>query len=160
MSHEKETLIKADAMQDVFEKMGYLLFFPLFLFSAGSEASVPDLFQINSLIIFVIVFFTWIFSKFISGYLGFRLLSYEHSESMLGGFASIPKFFQTAALAYIGKTAGILPTDIYTGLIVSLILICILVPLLWDTIMHKKMKKNHSLFGGESIPDIGKESLL
>lgn len=128
-------LVTSETILGKIETMGYGLFVPVFFFIVGMDMDLTIFSQFdirNTLIISIIA--GLILSKFLSGYLGGRLVKLGKRDSAMFGSVSTTQLTTTLAAAYAGASLGLLNETLVTAVITLSIITNLLVPLLMRSI--------------------------
>tara|TARA_Y100000310_G_C20628744_1_gene787420 strand:- start:97 stop:1350 length:1254 start_codon:yes stop_codon:yes gene_type:complete len=144
-------LVTSETILVKIETMGYGLFVPVFFFIVGMDMDLTIFAQFdvrNVLIISVIG--GLILSKFLSGYIGGRLVKLKKRDSAMFGSVSTTQLTTTLAAAYAGSSLGLLDETLVTAVVTLSVVTNLLVPLLMRCITPPEPKGVRKI-----VPTIG-----
>lgn len=121
-----------------FRVVGYGIFIPVFFVIVGVQTDVEVLLRLGPVLTLTLsVVVASIASKFLSGFLGGRLVGMTDRESALIGAASIPQLSVTLAIAFTGVELGVISEDLATALVILTIISTLTAPILIHWIGRK-----------------------
>ncbi|MGM0482418.1 MAG: cation:proton antiporter [Patescibacteria group bacterium] len=121
-----------------FKVVGYGIFIPIFFVIIGVQTDVGVLFELDPVLFLAIsVTLVSMSSKFLSGFLGARLVGMSTNESALLGAASISKLSIALAVAFTGVEAGLISEDLATSLVFLTLTSTLIAPILVRWISKK-----------------------
>lgn len=121
-----------------FRVVGYGIFIPVFFVIIGVQTDVEVLFKLGPVFVLALaVTIASMSSKFLSGFLGGRLVGMSNYESALIGVASIPQLSVTLAVAFTGVELGIISEDLSTALVFLTVVSTLMAPILIHWIGRK-----------------------
>jgi len=125
------TFVKSKRIFSKLHTIGYGLFVPVFFFIIGMEMdfSIFSHFDMNNVLMMLIIF-GLIFSKFISGYIGGRLIKLSKRNSSFFGIASSIQITTTLAVTYVASSLGILDSILVTSIILMSLITTFIGPIL------------------------------
>ncbi len=130
--------IKGPELKSKLRIVGYGIFIPIFFIVIGAQTDLGAFLQLGVVFALAIaVVFSSMFSKFISGYIGGRLIGFSKWESALMGTSTLPQLSITLAVAFTGVELGILTTNLATTLVILTIVTTFLTPILIKWISRK-----------------------
>jgi len=146
-------VVRSERLYSKFYTIGYGIFVPIFFFIVGMEMdlSIFRTFNISDVIIIAIVL-GLISSKFLSGYIGGRLVRLSGHDSAIFGTASIIQLTTTLAVVYVASSLELLDSTLVTAIILLSIITTIFGPVLLRLLIgspeipkKEKKKKNRHL---------------
>ncbi len=141
----------------VFHKIhtiSYGIFIPIFFIVIGMRTDLGVVFSASqNLMITLAILFSLIASKFISGYVGGRLIGFRDLESRVIGAATIPQLSTTLVVALAAHELKLLDSVLITSIVVLSVVTTLLSPLLVK-MFHRRMEKGRKakLNGGKAPP--------
>jgi len=135
-SHVKEDISLA------VEKIGYSLFIPVFFVSVGLSIQLSDF---NDQVIIIISFtILAILSKIIGSFIGAKLNHFSNNSSLMIGSGMVSRGEMALIIAHIGLAHSLISPDLYTAMIIVIILTTLISPFLLEyftlRVFHKKTK--------------------
>lgn len=125
-------------LRDRIRTISYGLFIPIFFIVIGAKTDIWIFHELTGVILLtVLVIIGSIVSKFVSGYLGGRLLGFSNTESSLIGVATIPQLSITLAVAFTGVELGILNENLATALVALTIVTTFSAPIIIRSIARR-----------------------
>jgi Kef-type K+ transport system membrane component KefB len=124
--------------------IGYALFIPVYLFITGVKINPQLLFELtpqNYLALLLIG--GALFSKVISGFLGARLARFSSREASVIGISSSTKLTVTISSALIALSMGLIDDELYSAILMTVVLSIIINPALMYLLMKKKTPADH-----------------
>jgi Kef-type K+ transport system membrane component KefB len=123
--------IKSDVLRQKLHTISYGLFIPIFFIVVGANTNIRVLGEVGgALLITIAVVAGSIGAKFVSGWVGGKVLRFSSRESALLGVSTIPQLSTTLAVAFTGFELGVLDEKLVTAMIVLSIVTTFLAPLL------------------------------
>jgi len=121
--------------------VSYGIFIPVFFVMVGAQTDLQLLFSAQELgLLVVIILLASVSSKYISGYLGARMVKMTVPESHMVGITSLPQLSTTLAVSFIGLERGLLSQEVVTALVVLSVVSTLLGPLLVAQTQHKEIE--------------------
>lgn len=131
---------KTELLKSKINAIGYGLFIPIFFFVVGMDIDISIIFNFDIKNILIIsLIFGLIFSKFISGYLGGRIVGLNKKDSSLFGSISITQLTTTLAVTYVASSVGLLDSTLVTAIIILAIITTFIGPVLSTYISKLKI---------------------
>jgi Kef-type K+ transport system membrane component KefB len=123
--------IKSDIVRQKLHTLSYGLFIPIFFIVVGANTNIRVLGDAGgALLITVAIIAASIGAKFVSGWIGGKLMRFSNRESAIMGAATIPQLSTTLAVAFTGFELGVLDERLVTAMIALSIVTTFLAPFL------------------------------
>jgi Kef-type K+ transport system membrane component KefB len=144
-------LVTSETILVKIETMGYGLFVPVFFFIVGMnmDLTIFTQFDVRNVLIISVVG-GLILSKFLSGYVGGRIVKLNKRDSLMFGSVSTTQLTTTLAAAYAGSSLGLLDETLVTAVVTLSVVTNLLVPLLMRCITPPEPKGVRKI-----VPTIG-----
>ncbi len=121
--------IKSDMIIDKLRTMSYGFFIPVFFVTVGMETNIMLLGDGLKVIgITAAIVLTSVLTKFLSGWVGGRILGFKQRESAIIGLATIPQLSTTLAVVFTGVETGLLPPTLITAMVILTIITTFIAP--------------------------------
>ncbi len=134
--------IKSEKLKEKLHAISYGLFIPAFFIIIGAQTDIGVFLTVGSAaVITAVVLTASIGSKFISGWIGGRLMGFNSTESALVGASTIPQLSTTLAVAFVGLEFNLLDQQLITAMIALSIVTTFVGPLLVAMIANKLKEK-------------------
>lgn len=134
---------QSEKVQEKLKTIGYALFIPIYLFIIGINMNPLEIFESGHKTGLLITLVASIIStKFMSGFVGAKLMGFQTKESIALGISSSSKLTVTVTTALIALTIGLIDNIIYSALILSTIITTFLSPALMSWIMPKPVSND------------------
>ncbi len=135
--------IKSEKLKEKLHAISYGLFIPAFFIIIGAQTDIGVFLTVGSaVVITAVVLVASISSKFISGWVGGRLMGFNSTESALVGASTIPQLSTTLAVAFVGLEFNLLDHQMITAMIALSIVTTFVGPLLVARIANKLKEKS------------------
>lgn len=122
--------IKSEILIDKLRTMSYGIFIPVFFVVIGMETNIGVLSEGKSVIgLIVAIVLTSVITKFVSGWLGGRVVGFKNRDSAMIGLATIPQLSTTLAVVFTGIETGLLPPTLMTAMVTLSIITTLIAPL-------------------------------
>ena len=123
--------IKSEILKEKLHTISYGLFIPTFFIIIGTKTNLGIFFESYSaaLLIAAVVLGSLI-SKFVSGWIGGRIIGFTSSQSLLIGASTIPQLSTTLAVAFTAVDLGLLDQKLIAALVILSTITTFLGPLL------------------------------
>lgn len=121
--------IKSNILIDKLRTMSYGIFIPVFFVVIGMETNISvfqDTAAVISLVLAIVL--TSITTKFLSGWLGGRIIGFKNREASIIGLATIPQLSTTLAVAFTAVETGLLPATLITAMVILSIVTTLVAP--------------------------------
>ena len=152
-------LVTSETILGKIETLGYGLFVPVFFFIVGMDMDLTIFtqFDIRNVLIISIVG-GLILSKFISGYIGGKIVKLDNRDAAMFGSVSTTQLTTTLAAAYAGFSLGLLDETLVTAVVTLSIATNLLVPIMmrWLALPEPKGMQKIVPAIGSSIAQSGK----
>ena len=123
--------IKSDILRQKLHTLSYGLFIPIFFIVVGANTNIRILGEVgDALLITIVVVAASILAKFVSGWVGGKLLQFSTRQATIIGVSTIPQLSTTLAVAFTGLELGVLDQKMITAMIVLSICTTFLAPFL------------------------------
>lgn len=135
--------IKNKITKEKLHTISYGLLIPTFFIVLGSKTDIGVLFSANgALLLVAAVVIGSVLSKFLSGFVGGKLIGFDSIKSAIIGSSTIPQLSTTLAVAFIGLELGILDQNIITAMIILSLVTTFVGPLLVNLLVNKLRESN------------------
>jgi Kef-type K+ transport system membrane component KefB len=133
--------IKSEKFKDKIRTISYGIFIPTFFILIGAQTDISVFFgSTNALLIIVAIVLGSIISKFLSGWIGGKIVGFSSDQSLLFGVSSIPQLSTTLAVAFASFTLGFIDHKLITAMISLSVITVIVSPLLMN-IFGRRIKE-------------------
>ncbi len=124
-------IVKHKIIYTKLHTLGYGLFVPVFFFIVGMEMDIGILREFDATnILMLAIILGLILSKFVSGYIGGRLVKLSWQDSSVFGVASMVQLTTTLAVAYAASSLDILDSRLTTTIILLSVITTVFAPLI------------------------------
>ncbi len=112
--------LTSESLEDKLRTISYGVFIPTFFIIIGTETdlSVFENFGGNAVVITAVILLGSMLSKFISGWIGGRIIGLTSLQSALVGAATMPQLSTTLAVVFTGVKLGILGPELITAMVI------------------------------------------
>jgi Kef-type K+ transport system membrane component KefB len=125
--------IKSSILKDKIRTISYGIFIPTFFIIVGSKTNLDLLLYSNDALLFVItIVLGSILSKFISGWVGGKMVGFATNQSLLFAISSVPQLSTTLAVAFTALSLGYVDQKLITAMITLSIITVIVSPTLMN----------------------------
>ena len=123
--------IKSEILKEKLHTISYGLFIPTFFIIIGTKINLGIFLESNSaaLLVTAIVLGS-LFSKFVSGWIGGRIIGFTSSQSLLIGASTIPQLSTTLAVVFAAVSLGLLNQELIAAMVILSTVTTFLAPLL------------------------------
>lgn len=123
--------IKSEILKEKLHTISYGLFIPTFFIIIGTKTNLGIFLESSSaaLLIAAIVLGS-LFSKFVSGWIGGRIIGFTSSQSLLIGASTIPQLSTTLAVVFAAVSLGLLDQELVAAMVILSTVTTFLGPLL------------------------------
>ncbi|MDR2660431.1 MAG: cation:proton antiporter [Lactobacillaceae bacterium] len=128
-----------DEIEEATASSQYGFFIPIFLTSVGLEVNLA---VINNWWIILLLTIFAVLTKFIGTGLGAKLAGYNLLDSSIVGAGSIPRGEFSIVIAQIGLTAKIINEEVYSEILVVVILATVIGPIILNLLFNKEDNRN------------------
>lgn len=131
--------IKSNLLIDKLRTMSYGVFIPVFFVVVGMETDITVFGQSSAVIglVFAVVI-TSIVTKFVSGWIGGRIIGFDAKQSSIIGLSTIPQLSTTLAVVYTAVETKLLPPELITAMVILSITTTLVAPLGLRFLVEKK----------------------
>jgi len=129
--------IKSKILKEKLHTISYGLFIPTFFIIIGTKTNLGIFLESNSaaLLIAAIVLGS-LLSKFVSGWIGGRLIGFTSSQSLLIGASTIPQLSTTLAVVFAAAALGLLSQELVAAMVILSTVTTFLGPLLMQVFVR------------------------
>jgi Kef-type K+ transport system membrane component KefB len=122
--------IKSEILMDKLRTMSYGIFIPVFFVVIGMETNIR-VFQESTGVIGLIaaVVCLSIFTKFISGWIGGKIIGFKNKEAAIIGVATIPQLSTTLAVVFTAVETGLLQEELIAAMVILSIVTTLVAPI-------------------------------
>ncbi len=124
-------IIKSDILKEKLRTISYGLFVPIFFIVIGAQTNIRVLAEAEgafALVLFIIPAF--MISKFVSGWLGGKLVGFTNKQSFIVGAATMSQLTMALAVVSIARQKDLLGQEAIAALVVLTIVTTFVAPLL------------------------------
>jgi Kef-type K+ transport system membrane component KefB len=122
--------------------ISYGIFIPTFFIIIGAQTNLGILFELDKAIwLVLVVVFGSVLSKFISGWIGGKLVGFDSNQSLLFAISSIPQLSTTLAVVATATTLDLIDTKMQAAMIILSIVTVLVSPTLMN-IFAEKIKRS------------------
>jgi Kef-type K+ transport system membrane component KefB len=125
--------IRSSVLKDKIRTISYGVFIPAFFIVVGAQTDVglilgsPD-----TLILLAAIVFGSIISKFVSGWIGAKMVGFNSDQSLLFAASSIPQLSTTLAVAFTSFSLGLIDQTLIVALVALSVITVVVSPMLMD----------------------------
>ena len=129
-------------LREKIHTVSYGVFIPAFFILVGIETDISILFREESALVLAGVLIAGsVLSKFISGWLGARLVGFDGNQSLLFAVSSIPQLSTTLAVAFTAMSLGLIDAPLLAAMVALSILTVVVSPTLMR-VFEKRIQKS------------------
>ena len=130
----------SEIIEEYVSAIGYVIFIPIFFVSIAISISFDVLFEHP----FIVILFTLlaILTKFLPAYYSGKACNLQKSESLLIGTGMVSRGEMSLIVAQIGLSGAIINKNIYSELVIVIILTTLLAPFLIKMVIKKDSARN------------------
>lgn len=130
----------SEIIEEYVSAIGYVIFIPIFFVSMAISISFDVLFEHP----FIVILFTLlaILTKFLPAYYSGKVCNLKKSESLLIGTGMVSRGEMSLIVAQIGLSGAIINKNIYSELVIVIILTTLLAPFLIKMVIKKDSARN------------------
>jgi len=123
--------IKSSLLKEKIRTISYGIFIPTFFIVIGAQTDISVLtdFQ-NALPLILAVVFGSVLAKFLSGWIGGRMVGFSSDQSLLFGISSVPQLSTTLAVAFTALTLGLIDQELITAMVMLSVMTVLIGPAL------------------------------
>lgn len=131
-------IIKSDILKEKLRTISYGLFVPIFFIVIGTQTNIRVFGEVSGAgLLTVLVVAGSTISKFVSGWLGGKLIGFTNREATVAGVATLPQLSMTLAVASIGYQKGFLSQEVIAAMVILTIVTTFAAPLLIALLSRK-----------------------
>jgi len=129
--------IKSEILKEKLHTISYGLFIPTFFIIIGTKTNLGIFLESNSaaLLIAAVVLGS-LLSKFVSGWIGGRIIGFTSSQSLLIGASTIPQLSTTLAVVFAAAALGLLSQELVAAMVILSTVTTFLGPLLMQVFVR------------------------
>lgn len=132
--------IKSEILREKLHTISYGLFIPTFFIIVGTKTNIGIFLESSSAILLIaVIVLGSLLSKFVSGWIGGRIVGFTSSQSLLVGASTIPQLSTTLAVVFTAAALGLLDQELVAAMIVLSTVTTFLGPLLIQVFNRSKM---------------------
>lgn len=122
--------IKSEILIEKLRTMSYGIFIPVFFVVIGMETNI-GVFQESASVLGLILAVVGlsICTKFISGWIGGRIIGFKNRDSAIIGLATIPQLSTTLAVVFTAVETGLLGEELITAMVILSIVTTLVAPI-------------------------------
>lgn len=122
--------IKSEILIDKLRTLSYGLFIPIFFVIVGMKTDLTIFAQgSEQLILVLVILLGAILSKFVSGWIGAKIIGFRKTDALFVGFATIPQLSTTLAVVFTAVELGLLDSELITAMVILSIVTTFISPL-------------------------------
>jgi len=128
------------ALKEKIRTISYGIFIPTFFIVIGAQTDISIFTDISGVLpLVLVVVFGSMLSKFVSGWIGGKMVGFTSQQSLLFGVSSIPQLSTTLAVAFSAMALGVLDQKLITAMVTLSIVTTVASPMLMN-IFGKKLQ--------------------
>jgi len=122
--------IKSEILMEKLRTMSYGIFIPVFFVVIGMETNI-GVFQESAGVLGLIaaVVSVSIITKFISGWIGGKIIGFKNKDASIIALATIPQLSTTLAVVFTAVETGLLPPELITAMVILSIVTTLVAPI-------------------------------
>ena len=134
--------IKNSVLKEKIRTISYGVFVPTFFVIVGAETDIGVLwdFKETSILVGAIILGS-ILSKFLSGWVGARMVGFDSDSSLLFAISSVPQLSTTLAVAFPSLTLGFIDQKLIAAMVALSVITVIVSPVLMN-LLGDRIKKS------------------
>ena len=134
--------IKNSVLKEKIRTISYGVFVPTFFVIVGAETDIGVLwdFKETSILVGAIILGS-ILSKFLSGWVGARMVGFDSDSSLLFAISSVPQLSTTLAVAFTSLTLGFIDQKLIAAMVALSVITVIVSPVLMN-LLGDRIKKS------------------
>jgi Kef-type K+ transport system membrane component KefB len=134
--------ITSTVLKDKIRTISYGVFIPFFFIIVGAQLNIGVLLESRgALLLAVAIVLGSILSKFLSGWIGAKMVGFNTDQSLLFAITSIPQLSTTLAVAFTALSLGLLDQKLVTAMITLSVVTVIVSPTLMN-LLGKRIKES------------------
>jgi len=134
--------ITSTVLKDKIRTISYGVFIPFFFIIVGAQLNIGVLLESRgALLLAVAIVLGSILSKFLSGWIGAKIVGFNTDQSLLFAITSIPQLSTTLAVAFTALSLGLLDQKLVTAMITLSVVTVIVSPTLMN-LLGKRIKES------------------
>jgi Kef-type K+ transport system membrane component KefB len=123
--------IRSKVLKDKIKTISYGIFIPTFFIVVGLQTDLSVFKDVGSVLtVLLLLVGTLVGSKYISGFIGARVVGFDSVESNFYAATSLPQLSTTLATAFVAFNLGLLDQALLTSLVILSVVTVLLSPLL------------------------------
>ena len=131
--------IKSEILIDKLRTISYGIFIPVFFVVIGMETNIGVFRESYAVVgLVAIVVSASIATKFLSGWLGGRIIGFSNRDSSIIGLATVPQLSTTLAVVFTAVEIGLLPATLITAMVILSIVTTLIAPIGLRLLASKK----------------------
>jgi len=123
--------IKSAVLKEKIRTISYGVFIPAFFIIIGAQVNIEILSDFRgSLLLIIAIIAGSVLSKFLSGWIGGKMIGFSSDQALLFGVSSIPQLSTTLAVAFASLSLGFIDQKLITAMVALSIMTVIISPAL------------------------------
>jgi len=136
--------VTSSVLKDKIRTIGYGIFIPTFFIIIGTQTDIRVFFEADgSLVLISVIIIGSILSKFLSGWIGGKMVGFDSNQALLFGVSSIPQLSTTLAVVFTALALGYVDQKLITAMITLSIVTTMVSPILM-ALLGERIKKSIS----------------
>ncbi len=132
---------KSSQIKEKLNTIGYALFIPIYLFVTGTKMDVSILLELDPQNLLPIVIIVGaLMSKWVSGFIGARLVGFPTHESLVIAISSSSKLTITISATWVALSFGLIDQELYTAVLTVSVITTVLNPTIMSALIKKPAK--------------------
>jgi len=122
--------IKSEILIEKLRTMSYGIFIPVFFVVIGMETNIGILTESAGVLgLIATIVCVSVFTKFISGWVGGKIIGFKNKEASIIGLATIPQLSTTLAVVFTAVETGLLPEELIAAMVALSIVTTLIAPI-------------------------------
>ena len=122
--------IKSEILIEKLRTMSYGIFIPVFFVVIGMETNIGILTESAGVLgVIATIVCVSVFTKFISGWVGGKIIGFKNKEASIIGLATIPQLSTTLAVVFTAVETGLLPEELIAAMVALSIVTTLIAPI-------------------------------
>jgi len=130
--------IKSSILKEKIRAISYGVFIPIFFILIGAQTNIEVLLgSSNTLLLVVVIIAGSVLSKFLSGWIGGKMVGFTSDQALLFGVSSVPQLSTTLAVAFASLSLGFIDQELITAMVALSVLSVIISPTLMNLLAKR-----------------------
>jgi Kef-type K+ transport system membrane component KefB len=122
--------IKSEILIEKLRTMSYGIFIPVFFVVIGMETNIGILTESAGVLgLIATIVCVSVFTKFISGWVGGKIIGFKNKEASIIGLATIPQLSTSLAVVFTAVETGLLPEELIAAMVALSIVTTLIAPI-------------------------------